>query len=105
VRKRGDELLALVQTARSGEMPAPLEAPRKPSNEEQALAARLLKAVRDEATALGIAAEVLATRRDVEAIAFGSVSLERSPLARGWRGQVLAEKLAALTRPAADLSR
>ena len=105
VRKRGDELLALVQTARSGEMPAPLEAPRKPSNEEQALAARLLKAVRDEATALGIAAEVLATRRDVEAIAFGSVSLERSPLVRGWRGQVLAEKLTALTRPAADLFR
>ncbi|HET7204887.1 MAG TPA: ribonuclease D [Steroidobacteraceae bacterium] len=98
VRRRGDELLALVQAARSGELPAPLEAPRRPTNEEQALAASLLKAVRDEATALGIAAEILATRRDVEAIAFGSIPLEQSPLTRGWRGQVLGERLLALTR-------
>ncbi|HET9693690.1 MAG TPA: ribonuclease D [Steroidobacteraceae bacterium] len=104
VRKRGEELLALVQAARSGTAPTPLEAPRKPSNEEQALASALLQVVRDAAATLEISAEVLGTRRDIEAIAFGSVSLEQSPLLRGWRGQVLREKLIA-ARPAAHLSR
>ena len=95
VRKRGEELLELLRAARSGEPPVPLEPPRRPTNDEQALAAALLKLVRDEAAALGIAAEVLATRKDVEAVAFGAIALEQSPLLRGWRGQVLAGRFRA----------
>jgi ribonuclease D len=94
VRKRGEEIVALVASARAraGEV-APVVAPRKPTADENALAGRLIELVRGEATALGIAPEVLATRRDVEALAFGSVGLDDSPLARGWRGEVLREKL------------
>jgi ribonuclease D len=96
VRKRGEEIVALVASARAraGEV-APVVAPRKPTADENALAGRLIELVRGEATALGIAPEVLATRRDVEALAFGSVGLDASPLARGWRGEVLREKLGA----------
>jgi ribonuclease D len=93
VRRRGEELLELLRAAREGEPPPPLEAPRKPTDEEQALAAELLKVVRDEATTLGLAAEVLATRKDVEAIAYGSVAPEQSPLLRGWRREVVGTKL------------
>ena len=53
----------------------------------------VLQGVRDVAAALGIGAEVLATRRDVEAIAYGLVPLEQSPLLRGWRREVLGETL------------
>jgi ribonuclease D len=98
VRRRGEELLELLRAARDGEPPAPLEVPRKPTNDEQSLAAALLKLVRDEAAALGIAAEVLATRKDVEAIAFGSVAPEQSPLLRGWRESVLGNKVLELTQ-------
>ncbi|MCE3283958.1 MAG: ribonuclease [Steroidobacteraceae bacterium] len=93
VRRRGEELLELLRAAREGEPPAPLEVPRKPTNEEQALAAELLTVVRDQATTLGLAAEVLATRKEVEAIAYGSVAPEQSPLLRGWRREVVGTKL------------
>jgi ribonuclease D len=105
VRKRGEELLELLRATRASEPPAPIEPPRRPTDAERSLAATLLKLVRDEAAALGIAPEMLATRRDVEAIAFGSVSPEQSPLRLGWRGDVLGEKVLALTRLAADASR
>jgi ribonuclease D len=60
-----------------------------------ARATRLLQVVRDVATTHEIGAEVLATRRDVEAIAFGSCELEASALARGWRRDLLLERLRA----------
>jgi ribonuclease D len=63
-----------------------------------ARAARLLQVVRDVAAELDVGAEVLATRRDVEALAFGSGVPDDSPLLRGWRREVVGEKLlAALT--------
>ncbi|HWJ04398.1 MAG TPA: ribonuclease D [Steroidobacteraceae bacterium] len=97
VRRRGEELLELLREARASDV-APIEPPRRPTNEEQALAAALLKVVRDQAAALGIGPEVLGTRRDVEAVAFGSVALEESALLRGWRGAILAEPLRAQLR-------
>ena len=93
VRRRGDELLAVLREAREQEPPTPIAPPRRPTDAEQALAAALLKLVRDDAAALGIAPEMLATRKDVEAIAFGSVPLEQSLLLRGWRGEVLGERV------------
>ena len=51
------------------------------------------------AAELGIGTEVLATRKDVEAIAFGSGAPEDSPLMRGWRREVVGEKLLAARLP------
>jgi ribonuclease D len=60
-----------------------------------ALATRLLQVVRDVAAELEVSAEVLATRKDIEAIAFGSGAPDDSPLMRGWRRDVVGEKLLA----------
>lgn len=95
VRKRGEELLGLLRTARANADTQSVEPHRRPTNEEQALASALMQVVRDQAAALGIGAEVLATRRDVESLAFGSSSVDDSPLLRGWRGEVLGDALRA----------
>jgi ribonuclease D len=92
-RKRGGELLALIAEARAHPVQDAGEPPRRPTNEEQARAGALMQAIRERATALGVGPEVLATRRDVEAIAYGSMPLEQSPLLRGWRGAVLGDAL------------
>jgi ribonuclease D len=93
LRKRGDELLALLRAARADESGVPLSAPKRPEAEQMALATRLLQVVRNVATELEVSAEVLATRKDVEAIAFGSVEPAASPLLQGWRKGVVGEKL------------
>jgi len=95
VRKRGEELLALLERARTDTSTPKMPPPRRPTNEEQALAATLLQGVRDAAAALEIAPELLATRRDVEAIAFGSVEPAQSPLMRGWRASILGDPIRA----------
>jgi ribonuclease D len=93
VRKRGEELLALLRQAANDESAVPLSAPRRPEPAEVSRAARLMQVVRDVATTHEIGAEVLATRRDVEAVAFGSCALDDSALARGWRRELLLERL------------
>jgi ribonuclease D len=93
LRKRGDELLELLRSARADLSAVPLMAPKRPEPEQTALATRLLQVVRDVAAELDLGAEVLATRKDVEAIAFGSVALDDSPLLRGWRREVLGPRL------------
>jgi ribonuclease D len=88
VRKRGDELLALMRQARdaaAGIEAAP--APQRPTPEQTRKVARLQERLRDIAARLGVSAEVLATRRDVEALAFGAP--DDSPLLRGWRREVV----------------
>jgi len=93
VRKRGEELLQLIASAQRDDGIEPMTPPRRPTSEEQALAGALIQVVRDAATALAISPEILATRRDVESLAFGSATPETSPLLQGWRGGVLGEKL------------
>ena len=61
---------------------------------KQAAPTKLMTAVREVAGNLGIGTEVLATRRDVEALAYGSVAPETSPLLRGWRRGAIGEQLA-----------
>ncbi len=95
VRKRGDELLQLIAAAQVDDGIEPMAPPRRPTNEEQALAGALMQVVRDAATALGIGPEILATRRDVESLAFGAATPQTSPLLRGWRGEVSARELLA----------
>ena len=95
IRKRGDELLELLRAARADESGVPLIAPKRPEPAQMALATRLLQVVRDVAAELEVSSEVLATRKDVEAIAFGSGAPDGSPLVRGWRKAVVGEKLLA----------
>lgn len=94
IRKRGEELLRVMATARGAPPDAgAVEVPRRPTPEETARAAKFMQVVRAEAEALGIAAEVLATRRDVDALAQGARDV---PLLSGWRRAVIGEKLLAL---------
>ncbi len=94
VRKRGDELLALIATAMESASGADAEVGgRRPTPQENALVARLQQIVRDEAAALGVSPEVIATRRDVEALVFRDRG--ESGLLRGWRRSVIGEKLLA----------
>jgi ribonuclease D len=91
-RKRGEELLELVAKARAAADELDVEvAPRRPTSQENAAVARLQQVVRDEAAALGISPEVLATRRDIEALVFADRG--ESAVLRGWRRAVIGEKL------------
>jgi ribonuclease D len=94
VRKRGGELLALITAAIEAAGTAGIEANgRRPTPQENALVSRLQQIVRDEAAALEVSPEVLATRRDVEALVFEDRG--ESALLRGWRRAVIGEKLLA----------
>ncbi len=94
VRKRGDELLALIATAADSAGAIGIESnARRPTPAENALVARLQKVVRDEAVALGLGPEVLCTRRDVEALVFPDRG--EPAVLRGWRRAVIGEKLLA----------
>jgi len=91
-RKRGEELVQLIQAARStADEASAVVAPQRPSPAQTREVARLQQAVRDEAATLGIYAEVLATRRDVEALVLGP--RESSALLRGWRHEVIGRRL------------
>jgi ribonuclease D len=95
VRKRGEELLQLLAAARSGgSEPSPDDVlSRRPTPEETSRAAKFMQVVRDEAAALGIGAEILATRRDIDALAQGNLD---NQLMRGWRRTVIGDRLLAL---------
>jgi len=59
--------------------------------EENALIAKLQQIVRNEAAALEMSSEVIATRRDIEALVFKDRG--DSAVLRGWRRGVVGEKL------------
>jgi len=88
IRKRGEELLALMRDARESarDLP-PSPAPQRPTPEQTQRIGRLQQRMKDVAADLGIQPEVLATRRDVEGMVLGSP--EQSPLLRGWRREVI----------------
>jgi ribonuclease D len=65
---------------------------------ETALVGRMIEEVRAEATRLGISAELLATRRDVEALVLGQAD---AAVLRGWRRGVIGERLMAMAATAA----
>ena len=91
-RKRGDELLALIGAARESarDLP-PVPAPGRPTPEQTRRIGQLQQQVKDTAASLGINPEVLATRRDVEGMVLGAP--EHSPLLRGWRREVIGQRL------------
>jgi ribonuclease D len=92
VRKRGEELVALIRSAIESTAADSFTPPsERPSPEENARVSRLQQIVREEAAALGLSPEVIATRRDVEALVFRD--RPESALLRGWRRAVIGEKL------------
>lgn len=94
VRKRGDELLALIaQGKENAAAEPPSFVPSRPEPEVLGLINRLLAFVRAEAEKLSIAPELLATRRDVEQLV---LSGRTGHLLEGWRREVIGERLAAM---------
>jgi ribonuclease D len=94
IRKRGEELFTLITEALESPGTTGIEtAGRRPTPEENARVTRLQQIVRDDAAALGVSPEVIATRRDVEALVFPDRG--ESAALRGWRRGVIGEKLLA----------
>lgn len=93
VRHSGDEILEMVAAAGIEDPPPPLPRRERPDPAFTALVRRLGEVVQRVAGELGVAAEVLATRRDLEQLARG----EQPPsIADGWRREVIGEKLRAV---------
>lgn len=94
VRKRGEELLALVADARAAVVDdEPEPQGRRLESHETALVARLMDEARAEAGRIGVSPELLVTRRDVEALVLGQAE---PALLRGWRRDAIGERLRAL---------
>jgi ribonuclease D len=92
VERSGDALLRLIEEAGlPAQLPAPAARPR-PDPQLQARARQLSTIVQRRATELGLAAEVLATRRELESIARGEHSAE---VLQGWRREIVGEELLA----------
>jgi len=104
LRKRGDELLGVVRAAREGgEGLPPAAAQGRPTPEQTRRIGGLQQRVRDVASGLEISPEVLATRRDVEALVLGSP--DGSTLLRGWRREAVGEQLLGLLAGNGDATR
>jgi ribonuclease D len=98
VRRRGEELLALIAAAiESDEAPPPESPGRRLDGRETALVARLADEVRAEAGRLGISPEVLATRRDIETLVLGRAD---AAVLQGWRRGAIGERLLAVAAAA-----
>jgi ribonuclease D len=91
-RKCGEELLALVRDAGIPDPPPPLPRRERPDPAQLALVKRLADVAAGVAQELEISAEVLATRRELEKLAAGKRDVS---LLRGWRQQVVGERLSA----------
>jgi ribonuclease D len=95
IRNRGEELLGLIATARgASDSAGTVPAPQRPTPEQTRRIGRLQHEVRAVATDLGVSPEVLAARREVEALVLGAPG--SSVLLRGWRRAVVGERLLAL---------
>ncbi len=92
VERSAEAVLGVVEEARMPHsLPPPSQRPR-PDAELQARVKRLGAIVQDQARALALAPELLATRRDLEGIARGKPVVETLS---GWRATVLADALSA----------
>ncbi|MBM4231541.1 MAG: hypothetical protein FJ184_12485, partial [Gammaproteobacteria bacterium] len=93
VKHSGDELLALIEAAGIVDPPPPLPRRERPDPVLVARTKRLSQVVQAAAQELGLAAEVLATRKLLEEIARGA---DAAQTLHGWRAALLAERLVAV---------
>lgn len=92
IRKRGDELLALVHEGLAHPDADPASAFR-PTPEQTSKVTRLMAVIRERAEEIKVTPELLATRRDVEQLVFFGRS---DHLTRGWRQAAIGERLLAM---------
>jgi ribonuclease D len=92
VKRRGVELLACVAAADVPEPPPPLPGRARPDPAKVILLKKLSGIAQAAASELGLAPEVLATRRDLEQLAAGA---RDGAVLHGWRRAVLGEQLLA----------
>jgi len=90
--RAADDLLAAVAAGPSGEMRTG-DAAGRPGPEQLRLQKALQKRLADVSAGLGIQPEVLATRRELAALARGERDV---PALRGWRREVVGERLVAV---------
>jgi ribonuclease D len=93
VRRRGDELLALVTKGREqGDSEPAMSIPPRPEPQQVAMVTKLMNLTRVTAEELKVSPELLATRRDVEQLVF---SRRTDRLTVGWRKDVIGDRLIA----------
>jgi ribonuclease D len=92
VKRRGEELLALVRAAQIPDPPPPPPGRPRPDPAKSALVKKLSTIVHAVARELNLVPEVLATRRDLEQLADGARDVA---LLRGWRRAAFGERLLA----------
>lgn len=90
VKHSGEDILALIDAAHIADPPPALPRRERPDPQLLARTKRLAQVVQDIAQELSLAAEVLATRRDLERIARGE---EIAEVLQGWRTEALADRL------------
>jgi len=96
VRRRGDELLALIERGRADAVnEAAASTPPRPQPQQIALVTKLMSLARETAQHAKINAELLATRRDVEQLVFAR---RTEHLLSGWRREIVGEQLIAAAR-------
>lgn len=88
LRRSGEELLALLREAERSD--DSYEPPARPDEAQKALLKKLQKTVAAVAKELGIAAEVLAPRRELAQAAAGETDLRAL---RGWRDEIVGSEL------------
>jgi len=92
VERSGEAILREIAAAELPAQLAPLAARARPDPEEQAQVRRLAAIVQKRAGELGVAAEILATRRELEGIVRGARDAE---VLGGWRRAAVGEELLA----------
>ena len=92
MRKCGEELLALVAASGISDPPPALPRRERPDPAQVALVRKLADISNEVAKQLEISGEVLATRRELEKLAAGRRDVS---LLRGWRADVVGQKLLA----------
>lgn len=94
IRKQGDKLLNILSAADKAfaEDNSAFRQAKPDIEREKALAKRMTKLVREAAEHLGIAAEVLASKRDINALIRGATDAR---VLSGWRREIIGEQLLA----------
>jgi ribonuclease D len=92
VKRRGEELLALLRGAEIPDPPPPPPGRPRPDPAKAALVKKLAAIVQAAARELNLVPEVLATRRDLEQLADGARDIA---LLHGWRRATFGERLLA----------